>query len=94
VTLLSLIVAHPLGNRGFLPTDKTNFPGPRVVVKRLPQSGGVAPEPKKKLTFRYSVYGTVTDEGDNPLESDEFQKFICGTPTTVAKNDTYWNPIN
>ena len=43
VTLLSLTVAHPLGNRGFLPTGKTNFPGPRVeVVKRLPnQAGGV-----------------------------------------------------
>ena len=32
VTLLSLTVAHPLGNRGFLPTGKTNFPGPRVEV--------------------------------------------------------------
>jgi len=43
VTLLSLTVAHPLGNRGFLPTGKTNFLGPRVeVAKRLPnQAGGV-----------------------------------------------------
>ena len=32
MTLLSLTVAHPLCNRGFLPTGKTNFPGPRVEV--------------------------------------------------------------
>jgi hypothetical protein len=32
VTLLSLTVIHPLGNRGFLPTGKTNFPGPKVEV--------------------------------------------------------------
>jgi hypothetical protein len=32
VTLLSLTVAHPLGNRGFLLTGKANFPGPGVEV--------------------------------------------------------------
>jgi hypothetical protein len=41
------------------------------------------PGPKKKLTFWYSIYGTkATDEEDDPLGSDEFQKFICATPTT------------
>jgi hAT family C-terminal dimerisation region len=53
------------------------------------------PEPKKKFTFRYSIYGTkATDEEDDPLGPNEFQKFIYGTPTTVARNDTHWNPIN
>jgi hypothetical protein len=47
------------------------------------------PGSKKKLTFWYSIYGTkATDEEDYPLGSDEFQKFICATPTTAAKNDT------
>ena len=32
VTLLSLTVIHPLGNRGFLLTGKMNFPGSRVEV--------------------------------------------------------------
>jgi hypothetical protein len=32
VTFLSLTVIHPLGNRGFLPTGKMNFPGSRVEV--------------------------------------------------------------
>ena len=31
---------------------------------------------------------------DDPLEADEFQKFIYTTPTTVAKDDIHWNPIN
>jgi hypothetical protein len=31
---------------------------------------------------------------DDSLGPDEFQKFISATPTTVAKDDTYWNPIN
>jgi hypothetical protein len=47
------------------------------------------PESKKKLTFWYSMYGTkATDEEDDPPGSDEFQKFIYATPTTVVKNDT------
>jgi hypothetical protein len=46
------------------------------------------PEPKK-FTFRYSIYETkATDEEDDLLGPDEFQKFIYATPTTVAKNDT------
>jgi hypothetical protein len=32
VTLLSLTVTHPLGNKGVLLTGKINFPGPRVEV--------------------------------------------------------------
>src|SRR2546423_10561583 len=32
--------------------------------------------------------------GIDPLTSDKFQQFIYATPTTVAKNDTHWNPIN
>jgi hypothetical protein len=52
-------------------------------------------KPKKKFTFRYSIYGTkVTDEEDDPLGSNEFQRFISATLTTIAKNDTHWNPIN
>ena len=61
----------------------------------LPLTNPKVPEPKKKFTFRYSIYGTkATDEEDDPLGPDEFQKFIHATPTTVAKNDTHWNPIN
>jgi hypothetical protein len=53
------------------------------------------PEPKKNFTFRYSIYGTkATDEEDDSLGPDEFQRFISATPTTVAKNDTHWNPIH
>jgi hypothetical protein len=49
----------------------------------------------KKFTFRYSIYGTkATDEENDPLIPDEFQNFISATPTTVARNDTQWNPIN
>jgi hypothetical protein len=29
-----------------------------------------------------------------PPSTDEFQKFIHATPTTVVKNGTHWNPIN
>jgi hypothetical protein len=61
----------------------------------LPLANPKVPEPKKKFTFRYSIYGTkATDEEDDPPGPDEFQKFIYPTPTTVAKNDTHWNPIN
>ena len=61
----------------------------------LPLANPKVPEPKKKFTFRYSIYGTkATDEEDDPLTSDEFQQFIYATPTTVAKNDIHWNPIN
>ena len=42
-----------------------------------------------------SIYGTkATDEEDDPLGPDEFQRFISATPTTIAKNGTHWNPIN
>jgi hypothetical protein len=61
----------------------------------LPLAKPKAPEPKKKFTFRYSIYGTkATDEEDDSLGPDEFQKFISATPTTIAKNDIHWNPIN
>jgi hypothetical protein len=54
-----------------------------------------APEPTKKFTFRYSIYGTkATDDEDDSLTYDEFQRFIYATPTIVAKNDTHWNLIN
>src|SRR5277367_995049 len=36
----------------------------------------------------------ATEREDDPLTSDEFQQFIYATPTTVAKNDIHWNPIN
>jgi hAT family C-terminal dimerisation region len=49
----------------------------------------------KKFIFRYFIYRTrVTNEEDDSLTSNEFQKFIYVTPTTVSKNDIYWNPIN
>jgi hypothetical protein len=52
-------------------------------------------KPTKKFTFRCSIYGTkATDDEDDSLTYDEFQRFIYATPTTVAKNDTHWNPIN
>jgi hypothetical protein len=61
----------------------------------LPLANPKVPESKKKFTFRYSIYaGKATDEEDDPLGPDEFQNFICATPTTIAKNDTHWNPIN
>jgi hypothetical protein len=56
----------------------------------LPLANPKAPEPKKKFTFRYSIYGTkATDEENDLLGPDEFQKFISATPTTVAKNNTH-----
>ena len=66
--------------------DKTEY---------LPLANPKAPEPKKKFTFRYSIYGTkATDEEDDLLGPDEFQRFIHATPTTIAKDDIHWNPIN
>jgi hypothetical protein len=60
----------------------------------LPLTKPKVPEPTKKFTFRYSIYGTkATDDEDGSLTYDEFQRFIYATPTTVAKNNTYWNPI-
>jgi hAT family C-terminal dimerisation region len=60
----------------------------------LPLAKPKVPEPTKKFTFRYSIYGTkATDDEDGSLTYDEFQRFIYATPTTVAKNDTHWNPI-
>jgi hypothetical protein len=62
-----------------LPIGKANLPGPRV---------------RRKFAFRYPIYGTkATDEEDDPLGPDEFRKFTHAS-TTVAKNDTHWNPIN
>jgi hypothetical protein len=41
-------------------------------LKYLPTTNPKVPEPKKKFTFRYSIYGTkATDEEDNPLGPDE-----------------------
>jgi hypothetical protein len=61
----------------------------------LPLANPKVPEPKKEFTFRYSTCGTkATDEEDDPLRLDEFQKFIYGTPTAVVKNDIRWNPVN
>jgi hypothetical protein len=51
------------------------------------------PEPKE-FTFQYSIYGTKATDEDDSLGPDELQKFIHTPPTTVAKNDTHWNPIN
>jgi hypothetical protein len=40
--------------------------------------------------------GTTAESADALviIVYDEFQRFIYATPTTVAKNDTHWNPIN
>jgi hypothetical protein len=39
----------------------------------LPLANPRAPEPKKKFTFRYFIYGTkATDKEDDLLESNEF----------------------
>src|SRR5947209_8643394 len=38
-----------------------------------------------------SIYGTkATDEEDDPLGPDKFQRFISATPTTIAKK---WHPL-
>jgi hypothetical protein len=59
----------------------------------LPLASPKVPESKRIFTFRYSIYGTKATEDDS-LRPDEFQKFISATPTTVARSDTHWNPIN
>jgi hypothetical protein len=51
-------------------------------------------EPKRKFTFRYGIYSTKAIYEDDPLPADEFQRFIHDTPTTVGRNDIYWNPIS
>jgi hypothetical protein len=61
----------------------------------LPLATPKAIEPQRKFTFRYSIYDTkATTEEDGPSARDEFQDFISGSPTTVAKNDIHWNPID
>jgi hAT family C-terminal dimerisation region len=61
----------------------------------LPLATPRTAEPKRKFTFRFGIYenkATNQDE-DDLLPPDEFQRYIRGTLTTVAKNDAYWNPI-
>jgi len=61
----------------------------------LPLANPKAPESKKKFIFQYSIYGTkATDEENDPLMPDEFQKFIHAASTTVARNGPHWNSIN
>jgi len=46
------------------------------------------------IDIRYSIYSNkATYEEDDPIAPDEFQRFIHATPTTVAKDDIYWNLI-
>jgi hypothetical protein len=78
----------------FIPTTEVAY-WETYKTEYLPLANPKVPKPKKKFTFRYSIYGTkATDEEDDPLGPDEFQKFIYATPTTVAENDTHWSSIN
>lgn len=66
-------------------------------VKCLPQMLSPVPiclEPKKKFIFRYHICDSKATYEDDSLVPDEFQRFIHGTPTRVAKDDTYWSPID
>jgi hypothetical protein len=49
---------------------------------------------KRKFTFRYGIYSTKATYENDLLPADEFQRFIYNTPTTVKRNDIYWNPIS
>jgi hypothetical protein len=70
---------------GFIPAMEATF-WETYKTEYLPLAGPKVSEPKKKFTLRYSIYGTkATDEEDDPLGPDEFQRFICATPTTVDR---------
>src|SRR4051795_11483839 len=61
----------------------------------LPLANPKVPEPKKKFTFRYSIYGSkLIDEVDDSLGSGEFQKFICATQRRLRRLTSIGTPIN
>ena len=97
IVILPITISYGFGNRGFLHIDRGdlayNWSRSSIASSRL-DSGGpfelssiVPPHLPQHL-----LYGFHRKNYD-PLAPDEFQRSIHATSTTVAKDDTCWNPI-